>query len=199
MTYVGKHMFLFSDICFLEMLMVSVALKDREGPSTYFYQADLEKPNKLLDKAGKYVCLPIQHNVLLLGLHYLASAQIIYIHNSVSKCRRTHPAFGIGKGLDIPPGHYTAWDPPLGHLHGSKETQPTCCNSEGTYPLAPHTIPEKKELHPNAKEQMRCNSDATRWRGLDGRHNGHPSGGVDVKHSGHHLITGESPTGRDVL
>lgn len=35
MTYVGKPMFLFSDICFLQMLMVSVTLKDREGQNLF--------------------------------------------------------------------------------------------------------------------------------------------------------------------
>lgn len=87
MTYVGKPMFLFSDICFLQMLMVSVTLKDREGQNQFlpliFTSETLRNLINCLTKLVKYFCLPIQHNVLLLGLHYLASAQFMYSQSSI--------------------------------------------------------------------------------------------------------------------
>lgn len=86
MTHVGETTFLFSDIFFLQVLMVLVTLEDRRSQDlspSYFYQPDTKKPNKILDKSGKFFCLPVQHSVLLLDLRYLTSAQFMFSQLSI--------------------------------------------------------------------------------------------------------------------
>lgn len=71
MTHTGELTFLFSEFCFLQILIASVTLKGRESQKLalllpLLFTSELLRSYKVLGKTCKWFCLTIRHSVLLL-------------------------------------------------------------------------------------------------------------------------------------